>query len=653
MTTITDLVQDPADLPFSFVLDGERIHGIPPAWQPTVRKREISAEIMETVYEAAGPGTGLELRVECMTYCDFPVVEWVAWFSNTGDTTAPALSDILALDHTFAGASPVLHHYNGDYARSGGYTPTETRLFDGNVLSFAPVGGRPCDCAFPYYRLAFEGHGLTLAIGWPAQWSANFSGLDEAAHVRAGQEQINARLAPGERIRTPRITLLAWDGERTDAVNLWRRWYRAHILPRPDGGPLKTCLGFSAPNGGVEYTAATEDNQLRDMKKARQHGIDFDLWWIDAGWYPCGDNTEDGNDWMATGNWVPDPERFPNGLKPVGDALAADGAELLLWLEPERVRPGTKLDIEHSEWLLRLPDSENSLLNLGNPACRQWLTEHVCTLIRESGIGIYRQDFNFMPLQYWRDNDGPERSGINENLHVQGYLQYWDELLARNPGLWIDSCASGGRRNDLETMRRAVPLHHMDHGYGKSAVKLAFHRTLFEWIPYFRGLSVSWDIERPTLFDHCVDRFSFQCAMAPMMLPLLDIRRDDLDYELAATMIAIWRRAADLLLHGDYYPLTPFHRDVTQWVAWQFHCPDTGRGLFQAIRLQKAPNETFTGDLQALEAARVYVLENSETGETVESTGAELDRTGFTVALPIRAGAIWFYQRADSPGAAK
>lgn len=37
---------------------------------------------------------------------------------------------------------------------------------------------------------------------------------------------------------------------------------------------------------------------------------------------------------------------------------------------------------------------------------------------------------------------------------MQGYLAYWDELRRTNPDLFIDSCASGGRRNDLETMRR-------------------------------------------------------------------------------------------------------------------------------------------------------------------------------------------------------
>lgn len=66
------------------------------------------------------------------------------------------------------------------------------------------------------------------------------------------------------------------------------------------------------------------------------------------------------------------------------------------------------------------------------------------------------------PLTAWRTNDTANRQGITEDFCVQNHLAYWDALRAMNPGLRIDSCASGGRRNDLETMRRAVPLTRSD-----------------------------------------------------------------------------------------------------------------------------------------------------------------------------------------------
>ena len=636
-------ITDPACLPISFKLDGKAMAGIPADWHAVAGKRRIDATIVETVFEGHDAKSGLKLRVECAEYLDYPVVEWVAWFTNMGDGPSPILSDIQALDGAFEGASPVLSHCNGDFWSAEGYTPQESPLRKGKSLEFAPAGGRPCDRAFPYYRLAFKGCGLSIAIGWPAQWAADFRGLGDGVHVRAGQEKTHLRLMPGETIRTPRMTVMSWVGDAARAANLWRRWHRAHLLPRTKGRPLGPLMVGHGTDEGEEFTAATEENQLAYIEQWARRGIPIDVWWIDAGWYPCY-NKEHQRKWWETGTWEPDPERFPRGLKPVSDAAARHGANLLIWFEPERVRPGTWLDREHPEWLLKVEGDDNRLLNLGNPSCRQWLTDHVCKVIRDNGIKIYRQDHNFEPLRHWRLNEPQDRQGMNENLHVQGYLQYWDDLLARNPDLWIDSCASGGRRNDLETMRRSVPLHYTDFGYGDHPVKLSFHHVLFEWLPYFKEVSLSWDLEGQARFDKRVDSYSYHCGLGPMIIPCIDIRRDDYDFDLMKRLLGIWRRAAELMLNGDYYALTPRHRTAEKWVVRQFDCQEQGRGFIQGIRLPACPDESLVVHPKGLRPDARYLFENPESGETRELSGLTVQRDGFTFALPKREGSIWFYR---------
>ena len=646
------LLASPVDLPFSFAYDGCHIRGIPADWNPSTSTLRVDANIVQTVHEATDPVTGLHVRAEVLAYRDFPVVEWLIWLTNGGDEPTPVISDVQALDATFTGQSPVIHHCNGDFYNEEGYTPQETALPTGAQLALAPTGGRPCDGAFPYIRAQFEGCGLTLAVGWPAQWAAAFTGVPDGVSVRASQERTHLRLNPGESIRTPRMTALAWTGDTTRAVNLWRRWYLAHVLPRPDGQPMQPQLAVAGTDSGEEFTAATEANQLQYMSRFEDVGFDYDVWWIDAGWYPCRDANGDRR-WGITGTWRPDPERFPNGFAPISAKARERGARLLVWFEPERVFEGSGLWREHPEWLLRAdtPDSghdPNALLNLGNADCRQWLTDHVCELIQRDGIGVYRQDFNFPPLAYWRDSEPEDRQGMNENLHVQGYLKYWDDLLARNPGLWIDSCSSGGRRNDLETMRRSVPLHYSDYGYGIHPIKLSFHQTLYAWIPYFKEVTLSWDQNQPgddARFDRVIDSFSFHCGMAPMMIASIDIRRDDYDFALGRQMIALWRRAAGLLIGSDYYPLTPFDRSGEHWVAWQFDRPEIGEGLVQAIRLAACAEESFTIRPQALDPTADYVLENPQTGDEAHLSGAGLLAEGLTISLPARAGGIWFYRR--------
>ena len=329
----------------------------------------------------------------------------------------------------------------------------------------------------------------------------------------------------------------------------------------------------------------------------------------------------------------------------MSDCAARNGADLLLWFEPERVCRGTRIDTEHPEWLLGIEHDDERLLNLGNPECRKWLTEHFCRLIRENSIQIYRQDFNFEPLEYWRVNEEANRQGMNENLHVHGYLRFWDDLLTRNPGLWIDSCASGGRRNDLETMRRSVPLHYSDHAYGDHPVKLAFHHTLFEWLPYFKSRIHSYDTDGESRCNHQIDSYSIHCGMAPMLFLSVDIRRDDYDYALASRLIDIWRRASVFILYGDYYPLTPLLRSPREWIARQFDCPESGCGFVQGIRLPASPEETLTIHPRGIHPDASYLFENPETGETRKVSGEDLNHNGFTFVLPKRSAAIYLYRR--------
>ena len=115
-----------------------------------------------------------------------------------------------------------------------------------------------------------------------------------------------------------------------------------------------------------------------------------------------------------------------------------------------------------------------------------------------------------------------------------------------------------------------------------------------------------------------------------MLIPCIDIRREDYDYDLMRKMLGIWPRAAALMLGGDYYPLTPIHRTPEQWVARQFDCPETGGGFIQGIRLPACAQETLVVHPQAMRADAVYLFENPETGETEALAGQTVERDGFT-----------------------
>ena len=111
------------------------------------------------------------------------------------------MEDLLALDATFAGSAAAtgsaVQHCNGDFCSVEGYSWDTTALGEGEPLRLAPRGGRPCDGAFPYVRVLLGGAGLSLAVGWPGQWSATFAVEATGVAIRAGQETDPASAAAG------------------------------------------------------------------------------------------------------------------------------------------------------------------------------------------------------------------------------------------------------------------------------------------------------------------------------------------------------------------------------------------------------------------------------------------------------------------------
>ena len=628
------------DIPLTFKLGEKTVHGIPDMMKRSYTREIVDANITRYTYTGVCEKCGLEIKATHLEYRDYAVSEWRVEFTNNGNEDTPIISDIM-LGGEIRGEFDAFVYGNGDTCDESGYEWFRDTL-DSTVMELKPSDGNSCRGAFPYMKLVFDKFVCRAAVGWSQMWKAVVKRTDDGVDYRCGQLRCHMKIHPGETMRTPTLTLMFTDGDEDRSRNLWRRWYMAHIIPRENGQPIEPalCLHHWSCEGKPEHTAATEENQVSALHDYIEKGLKPDIWWIDAGWYKCD------YDWPHIGTWKPDAERFPNGFGPIGEACDKNGVKLLVWFEPERVTAGTELYEEHPDWLISPnKDDYNKLLDLGNPEAREWITDRVDSIIKEGHIRVYRQDFNFDPKSCWLAVEEDDRIGARENLHVQGYLRYWDELIFRNPGLWIDSCASGGRRNDLDTMRRAVPLHYTDVGYGKHEVKQKQFREMHEWIPYFRSHNMSWDreeVERKggTWVEN--DEFSFQNAMVPAVTYMTWFNASDDEFKRSIAAEKIWRRAARLTLDGDYYPLTECRRNTGDWYVCQFDDSDNKRGFVQFIRNISAEDEEFTAKLH-VEDGKTYVFENSTTGETFEKTSEEL-RGGLTVKLAQREGVVLFYE---------
>lgn len=654
---VKDWIRDPSGIPFTFTYGGEKKYGVPGEYSCSWEHLLADSSVRIHRLKAVSPDRMLELTVEYVEYADFPVCEWTVWIRNAGKENSKLIERLRGMEYSFQEADCVLWKCNGDFCSEKGYAPSRVKLTAEEVHE-VPHGGRSCDGAFPYHRLQFYDYGVVVATGWPAQWDGMFRSADGRTSVDLGQQNTHFYLKPGETVRTPRMALLFHEGGEERAANLWRRWAVRHLTPREDGHTIRPRLIRMNSGGGEEFTCATEKNQLEGIAKLRELPLYQDsVWWIDAGWYPCYyPNGE--KHWVRVGTWEPDEKRFPRGLGPVGERLMEEGIPFLLWFEPERVMQGQMLAADHPEWILKSADEQKMtdkelegqtfLLNMADPECVDWLIDHVDRMIRDYKIKIYRQDFNMEPLGYWQANEAEDRRGMMENQHVQGYLRYWDTLMLRNPGLMIDACASGGRRYDLETMRRAVPMHPTDYGYGIHSVKLAFAQTMAEWFPYFRLMILSWEQNDGSYnegwspdggnqYEHssALSAFDVHCGLAPMVSPG-EATKEQLE--------AIWKTGAGIMIDGDYYPLTPFSIENDHYVARQFYRPEKEEGFAQVIRLEHCQQESYRLKLKGLPAEINYQFRDVETGECFTANGRQMTEEGLDVAIPRRSGKMYWFQ---------
>jgi len=620
--------------PFSFVYGGKSSESFIKDWQYCAEKiKSTDPNVEEVVYTYSDKQSGLVVKCNVALFSDFQAVEWVLKFLNTSERNSSLIEKAAVIDYPFISkekGSFILHHAKGSNAERSDFRPIDETLQIGKNIYMTPTGGRSSDnTAFPFFNIETPGHqGIMVALGWSGKWYSDvLQTNDKSVSLKSGMEKFKLVLFPKEKIRTPKICLLFWKGEdRMIGHNLFRQFVLNHHTSKIDGKhvelPFSTFLAREGPPPCNEHTCATESFTVAMINRHKQFDIVPEVFWLDAGWYACN------GAWWKVGNWTPNIDNFPNGLKPVTDAAHKVGAKFLLWFEPERVTKNTQFADINPEWLLNLSGNDNALFNLGNNEARLWLTNYISDFLKKEGIDYYRQDFNMNPMPYWEANDKPDRIGITEIRHIEGLYAFWDSLLVRFPHLIIDNCASGGRRIDLETISRSSPLWRTDYQYGEPdgsqnhTYGLNFYLPLhgtgnFNITPYhFRSnmsssMVINWDIN------------SKLHSMKELQKYFLDFKRLRPYY------------------YGDYYPLTGTESMLQDnvWIAYQLNRQEQGDGIITAFRRENCNDKSLTVRLRGVDPKVNYELIDEDSQVRILKTGEELMK-GFALNLNEKPGSL-------------
>lgn len=542
------------------------------------------------------------------------------------------------------------------------------------------------------YQMSRTGRGTAVTLAAGMAHVDSFTGLPDITSASDPAHLLRVTLRnSGEHVRTPRMVVMFWDDPKgwTSAQNQWRRWMLAHNTPQvrltagsdihnrqggPDSwgpsrppNPLGGVQGWIDASGGQIDTVTDELAWMTGASPAgfvtaglaqpsdngtTLNGDTHDHWILDAGWYASADAT---NHWSNVGSWQPSPTRYQTvngvtygsapgwGIKYLSDQLHANHLKFALWFEPERVSPNTAIANNHSSWLLGSPGGDR-LFDFSQDAARNWAVNYYgdpsSGLIAAYGVDVWRHDFNIQPLGFWTAQDnvtrGSGKYGWTQAKYCENLLYFWDHITHNNPGLLIDISASGGRRCDVETMRRGIPMQRDDHPSSDVVSMQAMTYQLSYWLPY-SGTGVAPEAGGSTY----APSYTLRSVMTPCYFTATNIKSVNAPTNIGIlkAMSTEWWQIADCYF-GDFYQLAGTHydqADQTIYCGWQFARPEQGDGMVQIFRRnsETAIGATRHWPLQGLinSLSVVYAVTDFDSGTATTYTGAYLTSTGLPATL--------------------
>ena len=301
---------------------------------------------------------------------------------------------------------------------------------------------------------AGEEHGEVWfgALAWSGSWRFTIEQNQlDFVRVTGGFNPFDFgyKLKPGEHLETPIFYAGYSHRGLGGASRLLHRFEIAHILPQsPDPKPRPVIYNsWEATEFRVD-----EPGQVALAEKAASIGVDRFV--MDDGWFG-----QRKDDHAGLGDWYVNPQKFPNGLKPLIDKVHALGMDFGLWVEPEMINPDSDLYRKHPDWVLNFPgrprsESRNQLvLNLARPDVRDYIFGFLNKILTENDIAFLKWDYN----RNWSE-PGWDQVPTDEQKKV--YVEFirnlysiLAELRKKHPKVEIESCSGGGGRVDLGILR--------------------------------------------------------------------------------------------------------------------------------------------------------------------------------------------------------
>jgi alpha-galactosidase len=391
------------------------------------------------------------------------------------------------------------------------------------------------------------------ALGWSGSWRIAVAQLPDArVQITGGAGYDDSGLLlleAGESFTTPVFAGLWSESGFGGASRTWHSYQRTYVIPDADQGRPVLYNSWEATQFDI-----SEEQQETLAQRAAAVGVE--LFVVDDGWF--GARTSDR---AGLGDWTPNPDRFPAGLKPLADRVHALGMQFGIWVEPEMINPDSDLYRAHPEWVQyqegrKRTEFRNQLvLNLAREDVQEYLWEQLDGLLSSAPIDYVKWDFNRCFTDAgWPGEAYPQRLWVD---HVRALYALLDRLREAHPGVAFESCSGGGGRIDLGIMSRTDqvwtsdntdPLDRLAIQHGFSQIHPA--RVMAAWVTDSPNNQLNGRVSSL--------RFRFVSAMAGVLGVGGDLSEwTEAELAEAREWVALYKEIRPLVQHGDLHRLRP------------------------------------------------------------------------------------------------
>lgn len=279
-----------------------------------------------------------------------------------------------------------------------------------------------------------KGRAISLAYGWPGGHRML------AEELPCGRRQVQFGHAAGSEpvgthFATATLTMARSDAGLNGCATLMQAHVRDHLISWPDRNRPRP-VHYNC----WEAVYFKHDLAVLSEMAARAARIGAEQFVLDDGWFGRRDD-----DTTSLGDWTVDRKKWPDGLKPLIDAVKAQGMAFGLWVEPEMVNADSDLYRAHPDWILGAAEQVTGrgqlVLNLGLTEVQDYLFVRLSALLAEYDIDFFKWDHNrLLP--------------ILDAAQGRSVLELLQRLRTAHPTIEIENCASGGGRIDYGMLQQ-------------------------------------------------------------------------------------------------------------------------------------------------------------------------------------------------------